>query len=80
MKLYIKPGACSMASHIILAEIGGNYSVEMGDTANGAAATLSPKGTGRVEMLVHEGFSNQATHDDSVGGWTDALKDLKRNV
>lgn len=42
--------------------------------------SIEPKGTGSVVTLVHEGFPNQATHDDCVGGWTDALQDLKRNV
>lgn len=59
MKLYIKPGACSMASHIILAEIGGDYAVELVDTANGETAgganyrEINPKG--KVPALVVEG-------------------------
>lgn len=59
MKPYIKPGACSMASHIILAEIGGAYAAEVVDTANGETAgganyrDINPKG--KVPALEVEG-------------------------
>lgn len=59
MKLYIKPGACSMASHIVLTEIGGDFAVEMVDTDKGLTAGganyrgINPKG--KVPALEIEG-------------------------
>lgn len=58
MKLYYSPGACSLASHIVLAESGADYSIEKADirakkTESGADFTaISPRGA--VPVLVLE--------------------------
>lgn len=56
MKLYYAPGACSLASHIVLAESGADYAIEKADirakkTESGTDfTTISPRGA--VPVLV----------------------------
>lgn len=58
MKLYYSPGACSLASHIVLAESGADYSVERADIrakkteGGGDFTAISPRGA--VPVLVLE--------------------------
>ncbi len=50
MKLFYKPGACSLASHIVLHEIGQAFEIEAVDTSEGKTAggadylAINPKG------------------------------------
>lgn len=59
MKLYYSPGACSMASHIVLTEIGQPFEAERVDNAAKKTAfgvdflAVNPKG--KVPVLAHQG-------------------------
>ena len=57
MKLYYSPGACSLAPHILLEEIGAPFDLELVSTSDGATRgpgflDLNPKG--RVPVLLDE--------------------------
>lgn len=55
MKLYYSPGACSLAPHIVLEEIGQPYEVELISTMDGSTrkeAYLKINSKGRVPVLI----------------------------
>ncbi|MCX8507306.1 MAG: glutathione binding-like protein, partial [Rhodobacteraceae bacterium] len=59
MKLYYSPGACSMASHMILHEVGAPFEIEKVDGASkkttGGADFWAINPKGKVRVLVFEG-------------------------
>ena len=58
MKLYYSPGACSLAVHIALAEIGKPYETTLVSTSDGstwADAYLEINPRGKVPTLVDQG-------------------------
>lgn len=59
MKLYYKPGACSLASHIVLHETGDAFSIESVDTGTRRTASgadyLAINSKGKVPALEIEG-------------------------
>lgn len=58
MKLYYSPGACSLAAHIILEEIGHPFETQLVNTMDGSTdseAYLNISTKGRVPALEHDG-------------------------
>lgn len=55
MKLYYSPGACSLAPHIVLEEIGKPYEIQLVSTADGSTGSseyLTINAKGRVPLLI----------------------------
>ena len=87
MKLYYSPGACSLAIHIALEELGLPYNIELVSTADGSTWSethLARNPKGRVPVLEIGGQTMTEasaimtylamSHPDSVLGETDPLR------
>jgi len=70
MKLYYSPGACSLATHIVLEEIGKPFQLELVSTMDGSTKSseylkVNPKG--RVPLLlVDDIYSDSGDHSQSA--------------
>jgi len=90
MKLYYSPGACSLASHIVLAESGAAYTVERADIraktteSGGDFTAVSPRGAVPVlvlddgEVLTEGGAIMQFVADSVTPGKLPAAGTLAR--